>query len=489
VVFPGNSPFICKLGTQSGQFFHRPEPKWNNMNNTFKSLHSRLQRGLDQLGFVTPTPVQESVIEPGLQGRDLFACAETGSGKTAAFLLPILHRLLDQQEKDRQQHGRPVPLTRVLILAPTRELAAQIREHFSEIACFTNLRGAAIFGGVNMGPQEKAFRSNTELIVATPGRLLDHMNNDYVDFSNLSCLVLDEADRMLDMGFLPDLRRIMRQLPKTPRQTMLFSATMPETIVKLAEELLKDPVRLNIERPPMTAEGIEHLAYPVVDVLKHHLLLHLLAEKKIESAIVFTRTKHRANRLAEFLTEYGVKCDTFHSNKRQPQRTKALKDFRTGAIRLLVATDIAARGIDVEALSHVINFDVPHLADDYIHRSGRTARANMSGIALTLVSPQEVYDFKGIEKHIGQTIQREKVANFNYDARPTEQLEIPLPVRIAAHRAKRADERARAAAKVARKAASGSTPKPAPKAPTTQNKPNPGFTKFYKDRPQTRRHK
>ncbi len=421
------------------------------MHNTFKSLHSRLQRGLDQLGFVNPTPVQESVIEPGLQGRDLFACAETGSGKTAAFLLPILHRLLLQQETDRQKFGKPQPRTRVLILAPTRELAAQIREHFSQIATFTNLRGAAIFGGVSMGPQENAFRSKVDIVVATPGRLLDHMKNDYVDFSALNCLVLDEADRMLDMGFLSDLRRIMRQLPKTPRQTMLFSATMPDTIVNLAEELLRNPVRLNIERPPMTAEGIEHIAFPVADVLKHHLLLRLLNTQKVESAIVFARTKHRANQLAEFLLNNGVACDTFHSNRRQPQRTKALKDFRTGAVKLLIATDIAARGIDVEALSHVINFDVPHLPDDYIHRSGRTARASMSGIALTLVSPQEVHDFRKIETHIGQSIKREKLADFDYNFRPEQQLEIPLPLRIAAHRAKRAEERARSAAKAARK--------------------------------------
>lgn len=302
-----------------------------------------------------------------------------------------------------------------------------------------------------MGPQEDAFRSKVDIVVATPGRLLDHMQNEYVDFSTLNCLVLDEADRMLDMGFLPDLRRIMRQLPKTQRQTMLFSATMPETIVNLAEELLRDPVRLNIERPPMTAEGIEHIAFPVADVLKHHLLLRLLNTQQVESAIVFARTKHRANQLAEFLLSNGVACDTFHSNRRQPQRTKALKDFRTGAVKLLIATDIAARGIDVEALSHVINFDVPHLPDDYIHRSGRTARASMSGIALTLVSPHEVHDFRKIETHIGQSIKREKLTDFDYNFRPEQQLEIPLPLRIAAHRAKRAEERARSAAKAARK--------------------------------------
>ncbi len=426
----------------------------------FSNIHERLQRGIDKLGFEKPTPIQAEVIPAGLEGRDLLACAETGSGKTAAFLIPVLNRLLAQQEIDREEHGRPLRQTRVLILAPTRELAAQIKDHFSEISCFTNIRGAAVFGGVSMGPQETAFRKGVEIIVATPGRLLDHLSRDYVNFKGLEYLILDEADRMLDMGFLPDIKKVMRYLPKTPRQTMLFSATLPETIVKLANELLTNPHAVNIERPPMTAEGIEHVAYPVADVLKQHLLGELLEDKAIESAIVFTRTKHRANRLAEFLSERGILCDTFHSNRRQAQRTKALKDFKMGAIRLLIATDIAARGIDVEALSHVINFDVPHLPDDYIHRSGRTARANMKGIAFTLVSPHEVYDFRRIENHIGKKINRVTLDDFDYAARPKEALEIPLPVRLAAHRAKRADERARSAAKAGKRPIENKSNKP-----------------------------
>lgn len=454
-------------------------------NSPFSPLHERLQRGLTQIGFETPTPIQASVIPGGLQGRDLLACAQTGSGKTAAFLLPILHRLLEQQEKDRQIHGKPVRKTRVLVLAPTRELAAQIKDHFSEIACFTNLRGAAVFGGVSMGPQESAFRTGVDIVVATPGRLLDHFSQGNVNMTGLEYLVLDEADRMLDMGFLPDIKRILKWLPKTPRQTMLFSATLPEAIVSLADSLLSDPLAVNIERPPMVAEGIEHVAYPVVDVLKQHLLLKMLSDEAIQTAIVFTRTKHRANRLAEFLMEKGISCDTFHSNKRQPQRTKALKDFKMGAIKLLIATDIAARGIDVEALSHVINFDVPHLPDDYIHRSGRTARANMKGIAFTLVSPQEVYDFKRIENHIGKTIKRVNLDDFDYSARPKEALEIPLPVRLAAHRAKRADERARSAAKASNRQKSPEAEKTAPTAAPARKG---GYTKFKKDasRPEQR---
>lgn len=419
----------------------------NSDTSPFSALHERLQRGIEQLGFTEATPIQASVIPAGLEGRDLLACAQTGSGKTAAFLLPVLHRLLEQQDKDREIHGKPMRKTRVLIIAPTRELAAQIKDHFSEIATFTNLRGAAVFGGVSMGPQESAFRSGVDIVVATPGRLLDHMSQGNVRFTGLEYLVLDEADRMLDMGFLPDIKRVLSQLPKTHRQTMLFSATLPEQIVDLAQKLMKNPLSVNIERPPMVADGIEHVAYPVPDVLKQHLLLRILKSEDIQSAIVFTRTKHRANRLAEFLTERDFSCDTFHSNKRQAQRTKALKDFKSGAVKLLIATDIAARGIDVEALSHVINFDVPHMPDDYIHRSGRTARANMKGIAFTLLSSGEVYDFRRIETHIGKKINRITLEDFDYAERPKESLEIPLNVRLAAHRAKRSDERKRSAAK------------------------------------------
>jgi ATP-dependent RNA helicase RhlE len=443
--------------------------------NPFSLLHERLQRGIEQLGFSKPTPIQTSVISAGIEGRDLLACAQTGSGKTAAFLLPLLHRLLIQQEADRQQHGKPLRHTRALIIAPTRELAAQIKDHFSELACFTNLRGAAIFGGVSMGPQESAFRTGVDIMVATPGRLLDHFSNDYAKLDNLEYLILDEADRMLDMGFLPDIKRVMQNLPRKPRQTMLFSATLPEPIVKLAETLLNKPLAVNIERPPMTAEGIEHLAYPVPDVLKQHLLHHLLDEKSIQSAIVFTRTKHRANRLAEFLGERGISCETFHSNKRQTQRTLALKNFKNGTARLLIATDIAARGIDVEALSHVINFDVPHLPDDYIHRSGRTARANQQGISLSLVSPHEVYDFRRIENHIDQKIRRLTVEDFDYKARPEEKLEVPLGVRLAAHRARRSEERARSAAKAAKRS------QPEQKKSEPAKKGKSFFSKFKKD--------
>ncbi len=467
MVFPADPPIDSKAGAAIGDRITAPEPYWKFMTTSqnsqqidavpFSTLNERLQKAVKSMGFLKPTPVQASVIPAGLKGRDLLACAQTGSGKTAAFLLPVLNRLLESQEADKIAGKRFERKTSVLIIAPTRELAAQINEHFSDLSRFTNLSGAAIFGGVGMGPQERAFRSGVDVIAATPGRLLDHFSRGYANLEHLKYLILDEADRMLDMGFLPDIRKVLAQLPKTPRQTMLFSATMPEPILKLADTLLKNPFSINLERPPMVAGGIEHVHYPVPDILKQHLLYKMLSDKTIQTAIIFTRTKHRANRLAEFLSERKIKCDTIHANRRQAQRTKALNDFKSGAIRILVATDIAARGIDVEALSHVINFDVPHLPDDYIHRSGRTARANMKGIACTLVSPGEIIDFRRIENHIGMKIRRVTLEDFDYSARPKEALEIPLGVRLAAHRAKRADERARAAKKQGNKT---NSPKP-----------------------------
>ena len=409
----------------------------------FSLLAHDLQRGVAELGFTTPTPIQVNSIPPAISGQDILACAQTGSGKTAAFLLPIMHRILDVVQREKAS-GRPVQgKTRALVLSPTRELAAQICEHLVELARFTTLRGAAVFGGVGMSPQIFAFQSGVDILIATPGRLLDHFSQPYARLANLEYLVLDEADRMLDMGFLPDIRRVLSHLPKRPRQTMFFSATLPEPIVVLAHDMLTNPAAINIERPPMVAHGIEHLAFQVPEALKQNLLLEILRQHPVRSAIVFTRTKHRANRLAQFLDYHKVSCDCIHGNRSQSQRTKALQDFRTGETQILVATDIAARGIDVEALSHVINFDVPNLVDDYIHRAGRTARANLTGHAFTLVAPQESYDFMRIEKHISTRIKRVIVEGFNYSGKPTEALEVPLAQRIAAIRAKRSQDRAR----------------------------------------------
>ena len=391
------------------------------MSFTSFNLHPELLRAVDALGFIVPTPIQKDAIPPACRGRDVLACAMTGSGKTAAFLLPILDRLI----------GQPRGRTRALVLAPTRELAAQIDEHRQELARFTSIGGAAIFGGVAMGPQQAAFRRGADVLVATPGRLLDHFQHPYARLDALETLVIDEADRMLDMGFLPDIRRVLKALPARQRQTLLFSATLPAAIIDLARELLLDPVAINVERAGAPAVGISHAAYPVPSELKLPLLVELLKQPDVRNMLVFTRTKHRANRLAEGLGRRGVTAARIHGNRSQTQRTQALAAFKAGRVRVLVATDIAARGIDVTGLSHVVNFDVPHVAEDYIHRVGRTARAEAIGDALTLVSPQEEADFRSCERAVGTRIARVTLPGFDYRARPAERLEIPLAQRFA----------------------------------------------------------
>ncbi len=316
---------------------------------TFKlNFHPAIARGIDDLGFTEPTEIQRNAVPPALEGRDVLACAMTGSGKTAAFVLPIL----------QQMAGTPSGRTRALIVTPTRELASQIHEHIEDLARHTPVKSATVFGGVKPGKQEKALRAGVDIVVATPGRLLDLMQNPWARFEHLEFLVLDEADRMLDMGFLPDVRRILAQLPKK-RQTMLFSATLPQPIVKLSRDLLNDPVRIDVERRSEPATGITQAILPVPEQLKANLLQDMLKRGDVETALVFTRTKHRANRLAQKLERAGVSCDKIHGNRSQPQREAALAAFKHGRIKVLVATDIAARGIDVAALPHVINFDVP----------------------------------------------------------------------------------------------------------------------------------
>ncbi len=404
-------------------------------------LDPKLVKAVERLGFEHPTPIQNLAIPPLMEGRDVLATAATGSGKTAAFMLPILHGLL----------SRPRGTTRVLVLAPTRELAAQIADHQRALASGTPIKGMAVFGGVGMSPQEQAFRRGVDIIVATPGRLLDHMQHAYAKLSGLEVLVLDEADRMLDMGFLPDIKRILGQLPAR-RQTMLFSATMPEPIVELSRHMLKEPKALNIERKAAPAQGITHVVYPVPHELKSKLLLELLKSAEPKSVLAFTRTKHRANRLADFLEKRGMAVARIHGSRSQAQRTEALAGFKRGKFRVLVATDIAARGIDVEELGLVVNFDVPNLPEDYIHRVGRTARAEATGDAYTFVSPSEEGDLRAIERQIGKRIPRKVVESFDYNAKPEERFEVPLAERIAAIRARKADERARAKAKALKKA-------------------------------------
>jgi ATP-dependent RNA helicase RhlE len=423
------------------------DKKRNQMAFSSFGLHPDLLRGVKELGFQRPTPIQTDAMPPALAGKDVLAAAATGSGKSAAFLLPILNRLI----------GKKRGTTRALILTPTRELAAQIDEHLRDLAVHTPLSGAAIYGGVGMGPQEHAFRSGVDVLVATPGRLLDHFQYGYAKLEALEILVLDEADRMLDMGFLPDIRRVLKHLP-TKRQTLFFSATLPPAIVELSRDMLKSPAMISIERKAAPASGITQSVFPISQDLKLSLLDTLLQRGEIQNAIVFTRTKHRANRVFEQLESRNVKVARIHGNRSQLQRTEALNGFKAGKYRILVATDIAARGIDVEALSHVVNFDVPNLPEDYIHRVGRTARAEMTGDAITFVAPDEENDLRAIERAISKRLPRVTVPDFDYSRKPAEKLEIPIQERIAAIRARKAEERARAKAKAERKASGTSAP-------------------------------
>jgi ATP-dependent RNA helicase RhlE len=407
---------------------------------TSLSLHPSLLKSVRELGFTRPTPIQAEAIPPGLAGRDLLACAMTGSGKTAAFLLPIIHQLID----------RPRRTTRALILTPTRELAAQILEDFNALAVHTPVTGAAVFGGVGMGPQEHAFRCGTDLIVATPGRLLDHFKSPYARLPGIEFLVLDEADRMLDMGFLPDIRRVLKHLPPR-RQTLFFSATMPPPIAKLAQEMLQRPAMINLQRQAAPAVGITQAVYPVPQELKGALFLELLKRGVMREALVFTRTKHRADRLAKFLDRNGIVADRIHGNRSQAQRTATLASFKKGETRVLVATDIVARGIDISELGHVVNFDVPVVPEDYIHRVGRTARAEATGDAFTFVAPEEEGDLRRIEGAVGKRLPRVLLPDFDYQAKTGEKLEVPLAERIAQIRAEKAAARERSREKEARR--------------------------------------
>jgi len=426
------------------------------------ALHPALLKAIRELGFARPTPIQADAIPSAVAGRDVLACAQTGSGKTAAFLLPIIHKLIDRQRRT----------TRALVLTPTRELAAQILEDLNALAVHTPVTGASVYGGVGMGPQEHAFRSGVDVIIATPGRLLDHFRSAYAKLDGVEYLVLDEADRMLDMGFLPDIRRVLRHIP-TRRQTMFFSATMPQPIGKLASEMLKNPATINLQRHAGPAIGIAQAVYPVPQNLKGPLLVQLLERDILQQALVFTRTKHRANRLADLLVRHRLNAARIHGNRSQAQRTEALAGFKSGKYRVLVATDIASRGIDVEALSHVVNFDVPLVPDDYIHRVGRTGRAELKGDAFTFVSPEEEGDLRAIERAIGKELPCVTLPDFDYLARPKVKLEVPMAERIAAIRSQRTQERARAKLKAQRRAPQGSgrTSARARRSPGTRRRP------------------
>jgi ATP-dependent RNA helicase RhlE len=365
----------------------------------------RIAAGIDALGYEQPTPIQEQAIPPVLAGRDVMGLAQTGTGKTAAFALPILHRL------ERGPRRKP----RALIVAPTRELAEQIHQSFTALGARTGLRSVAIYGGVGVTPQTETLRRGVEIVVACPGRLLDHVGQGNLDLSGIEVLVLDEADRMFDMGFLPDVRRIVRATP-AQRQTLLFSATMPEDIKKLASEVLKNPLTVQIGQPA-PAETVSHALYPVPQHLKTPLLKALLPTLGEGSVLVFTKTKHRAKRVAEQLVKEGFRATSLQGNLSQNKRQAALDGFREGEHQIMVATDIAARGIDVLSISHVINYDMPDTPEAYTHRIGRTGRAERTGEAYTMVTVEDDADVRAVEKLLGQRIERRTLAGFDYTAR------------------------------------------------------------------------
>jgi ATP-dependent RNA helicase RhlE len=377
------------------------------MPTTFKALGlaDSLLRAVLDAGYTSPTPIQTLAIPPALTGRDLIGVAQTGTGKTAAFVLPMLQRLAATRAKEGR---RPV---RALVVAPTRELALQVEEAVRTYGRHTGLRSAAVFGGVSAEPQLKAFRQGVDLVIATPGRLLDHVNGRALDLSKVEILVLDEADRMFDMGFLPDVKRIVAAVPKD-RQTLLFSATMPPPIQALAASIQRRPETVEVGERRNPAKSVTQHVYPVEQGDKMDLLLHVLRTEPVENVLVFSRTKHRADRITKKLNQQGVTALALHSNRSQNQRQRALAAFREGEVQVLVATDIAARGIDVDGISHVINFDTPNVAEDYIHRIGRTGRAQATGDALTFFSQDEEAYLRDIERHTGQRFERRPYPGF-----------------------------------------------------------------------------
>ena len=375
------------------------------------NLDSRLMQGIKKAGYETATPIQEAAIPAALRGRDLIGTAQTGTGKTAAFVLPILNRLLTGQ------HNVP----RALIVTPTRELAEQINDVIRVLSVGTRIKSATIYGGVGVGPQVTALRNGAEILVACPGRLLDLINQRIAKMEHIEILVLDEADRMFDMGFLPDVRRIVKAVP-AQRQTMMFSATFPADVELLAAQALKQPqkIAMGISRPAYT---VTHALYPVPAHLKSALLLELLKRTDTNSVLIFTRTKYRAQKVAQQILRAGYKVTSLHGDRTQGQRQSALKGFKSGAHDIMVATDIAARGLDVETISHVINYDMPDTADAYIHRIGRTGRAERTGDAFTLVTPDDTDMVRALDRIMGEPIKRETLEGFNYA--------VPAPPRSA----------------------------------------------------------
>ncbi|GFO68269.1 ATP-dependent RNA helicase RhlE [Geomonas limicola] len=382
------------------------------------NLHPQIQAGVEALGYRNPTPIQRDAIPPVLEGRDVMGLAQTGTGKTAAFGLPLLTRLVPG----------PRGKLRALVLAPTRELAEQINDALNAMGRFTRLRSITVYGGVNINPQIKKLKEGVEIVVACPGRLLDHISQGTVDLTGVEALVLDEADQMFDMGFLPDVRRILRALP-AKRQTLMFSATMPDDIRKLAQEILHQPVTVQVSRTAPAAT-VSHALYPVPQHLKTPLLLELLRHSDTESVLVFTKTKHRAKRVGEQLEKSGYRAASLQGNLSQNRRQAALDGFRDGTFQILVATDIAARGIDVSQVSHVINYDIPDTAEAYTHRIGRTGRAARTGDAFTMVTTEDAVMVRSIERVLGSPIERRRMEGFDYTVpAPKKDAEFARPPR------------------------------------------------------------
>lgn len=374
------------------------------MNFATLGLSEPILQAVELLGYSTPTPIQAQAIPVILNGKDLLASAQTGTGKTASFVLPILQKLSTQPRAVSNT-------TKVLVLAPTRELAAQIHESVMQYGRFLKLRSAVIFGGVKINPQMMKLRAGTEILIATPGRLLDLYQQKAIRFDGVEVLVLDEADRMLDMGFIHDIKRVMNLLPKK-RQTLLFSATFSQEICQLTKSFLTNPVEISVTTRNAAAVSVNQIVHPVDKARKAALLSHLIRDKQWHQALVFARTKHGANKLVKTLGQDGIDAAAIHGNKSQAQRTKALSEFKQGKVQILVATDIAARGLDIDQLPIVINFDLPNVAEDYVHRIGRTGRAGAEGDALSLVSADEFSQLQAIERLLKRPIERVEIDDF-----------------------------------------------------------------------------
>ena len=386
------------------------EPKSSLLSFTDLGLMPELLRAVEEAGYTNPTPIQQQAIPLALNGRDLIGLAQTGTGKTAGFTLPIIQRLLEEGHGHVAAGAHRV---RVLVLTPTRELCVQVEESFRKYGKHTTLRVAPIYGGVGVEPQTNQLRKGVDVIVATPGRLLDHMERQNVVFDDLEVLVLDEADRMLDMGFAPQLNRIVADVPRF-RQTLLFSATMPPEVEALARKYLRKPIVVQVGRRSSAASTVTHAVYPVPRDRKTDLLAELLKKEGMDSVLIFSRTKHGADKIVRHLESKGISATAMHADKSQGERTRALEDFKSGKVRVLIATDIAQRGLDVSGISHVVNYDVPQQAEDYVHRIGRTGRAASTGDAFTFMAPDEIAMVRSIERVIGEPIPRISVPGYDF---------------------------------------------------------------------------